>query len=753
MLDLHASKSHVLRAVLLPLECPRKQLKELLALSVDSEENFDQRLDEYTVQALKPTGGSEEPPVVKSLHEIATFSALSALRVEFADPLRGTEYYERYPEYSSERRMMTRPLQNHPGLSLFGQYIRDQYVCDVLYTFLELTPDWLQRETVAALLAPDTEYSSSARPARTYYLENESLEELHSRYASRVMTCQEGFQVSLEHLTARTLIEPVHDHLYFPSRDFNEIQPLVLQNEDLFVPTEVVLAKLANYAYHGWYRIVNLAYNLLSEEDKTSYINGTPEVRETLQQYLNFSPPDRSFNPYYGAVSENPLVEQNTNVSTTYPDKRLTTVADTIRWSRNLDFDNPVRLEQLFTQVCRFFPSPDRPSNDIMDKQTLENALDNAIDTRFTSVEADTGYTVPAPSLAPFFPRMRMSPWSQYRRQLAELTRKTVESPASSSVSPYLPESVQPRLSTEYVASLQHADRAAASEMRYSATQVNTVRLLVDPADVGGLSVAECLFLTRIGLAMERRIRLFSLTQSMASFRDGPNGSTLNVDVEELEKRGYLSQHSTPQTYYSVPWKVREQLGIPNISHDGWGERSPSETTLHRVGVDLVAVLVASRPDVDRVVRYCDAWRLQPAEWWDDISHLSEKRLDIVGFSDGEPVVVAEVETETGDTDGTQGTVSKLDAFPQQVDRYLVAPSGRHLSAIMQRLSGIEQFNVEIPRRKNDGYRPKEVRTQLAEQGAIDSVLDELFTYRNVRKRLPKQAKQSECTDCIVGAI
>ena len=151
MIDVHASKAHVLRAVLLPLDCSRKQLTKLLALHKDTQSGFGERLDEYGVEALKATGDPDQPPVVESLHEIATFSAITALRVEFANPILDTGYYEQYPEHSSERRMMTRPLRKHPGLSRFGEDIRDQYVYDVLYAFKHLAPESVQREVVAAL--------------------------------------------------------------------------------------------------------------------------------------------------------------------------------------------------------------------------------------------------------------------------------------------------------------------------------------------------------------------------------------------------------------------------------------------------------------------------------------------------------------------------------------------------------------------------------------------------------------------------
>jgi hypothetical protein len=752
MLDLNASSAHVLRAVLLPLDCSRRQLKQLLAPLEDFEGGVGKRLDEYGVEAVELTGGPEEPPVVESFREIATFATMTALRVEFADPLRGTQYIKQYPEYSSERRMMTRPLRKHPGLSRFGENVRNQYVYDVLNTFQNRILDSLQREIVAALLVPDSERTSTPRrPARTYISDDESLESLHSRYATRVTKCDDGFKVPLGRVSARTFVEPVADQLYLSSLDLDNLKPMIRGSEHLFVPTKTVLVRLANYASHSWYRLVNLAYQLLSDRHIQEYVRRTPRVRKVIQDHLNFRKPIRSFVPFYGAVSENPLADLNSKDPISRPDKRLITVADTIRGRSAFEFDESISLTELFDEICRFFPSPERPSNDVTDRQTLENALEGAIDDQFTTSETTSSCEVPAPKYTPFFPRTRKNPWDQYRHHLATLASESLTLPSSDSISPVLPEAFQPCQSTEYAAALQRANQAAACKAKYDAARVETVRPLVDPSDIDGLSAAELLFLTRIGLAMERRIRSYSLTKSMASFRDLPDGSTLNIDIEGLKKRDLLSQPKMARTYYSVPWDVKQQLDIPNVSHDGWGEQSPSEKTLHRVGVDLVAFLFASRPDVEHVVRYCDVWRLQPTACWDGISHLSKKRLDVVGFSGNEPVVVAEIETDSGDAAEARGTVEKLDAFPPHVDRYLIAPNGNHIP--MPQLSEMEQFDINVSRRERGGYRPAEVRTKLEERGTISDVITNFFTYYNVRERLPDQFNEYEFTDRIVGAI
>lgn len=97
--------------------------------------------------------------------------------------------------------------------------------------------------------------------------------------------------------------------------------------------------------------------------------------------------------------------------------------------------------------------------------------------------------------------------------------------------------------------------------------------------------------------------------------------------------------------------------------------------------------------------------------------------------------------------------MEKLHSFPDQVDRYFVAPNGKHLPAILSRLSETEHFDVEVSRRKKDGFRPAEVREALADSGAIGQVFDELLTYRNIRRRLPDESGVSEYSGRIVGAI
>lgn len=200
------------------------------------------------------------------------------------------------------------PLRKHPGLFRFTRDIRDQYVYNVLHMFQNLLPEALQPEIVAVLFAPDSERkaSTSKRPARTYYSENDSLSALRSRYGSRVTQCDGGYEIPFPEVTARTFIEPVDGRMYLPSPDVDDLPPLSRSGDSLFIPEEVVCVRLANYAWHGWYRLVSLAYQTLSDSDIQRYVEITPRVRETIRDHLDMRKPKCAFTPYYGSASQNP---------------------------------------------------------------------------------------------------------------------------------------------------------------------------------------------------------------------------------------------------------------------------------------------------------------------------------------------------------------------------------------------------------------------------------------------------------------
>jgi len=288
---------------------------------------------------------------------------------------------------------------------------------------------------------------------------------------------------------------------------------------------------------HGWYRLVSLAYQTLSESDIQRYVETTPRVAETIRDHLDLRKPNRSFIPYYGASSQNPLVDPSSR--TRYPDQTNVSSRSQIPFVRvRRSISTSPSSSQSCSTISEFFPSPARPGNDVSNKQTLKSALESAIDDRFDTAEMIDSYEIPAPVPTPFAPRTKTKPWKQYRHELATLTRASIDIPDSQRISPFLPESLQLSTSSEYAASQQQVEQAAVSMPRYDAPRMMSVQPLVDPSEVEGLSAHEVLFLTRVGLAMERRIGTYSLTESMASFRDTPDGSELDIDVAQLEDRG-----------------------------------------------------------------------------------------------------------------------------------------------------------------------------------------------------------------------
>ena len=748
MLDPTNSETDANRVALLPLDCSHRSLQNLLG-RFDREKPVE-RLGAYGFKAVEGIGEPAKPPLVNKIYEIAIFSAFTAVRVEFADPLPGTIYYEQFPENSSERRMMERPLRNHPGLSRFTRDVRDQYVYNILYTFQNLLDNKFQQEIVAILAAPDAEWlSSSDGITRAYQLPSTELKELRNQ----VTRYDDGFMIPRSHLSRRNLLEPLGDLLYMPS-EFEDLPPITRRNDGIVIPEDVILAKLANYAWHGWYRIVHVFYNMTSEDFIEDLVNLAPEIGDEIKDHLQYRRPKRSFFPYYGSDTQNPLVDSNVGDPMHRPDKRLVTVADTIRASSNLEFSEQIPITQLFHEICQFFPSPDRPSNDVSTEQTLTDALNGSRDDRISSVGDNPVYEIPSPKPTPFLPHPSDGKrfWTQYRHELSDLARNSANLPDAHRISPVMPDNWRPQTSAEYKTARQKTDQAAVTKMKYDASRLGTVKPFVDPDEFNALSADELLFLTRIGLAMERRIKSYSLVDSMKNF-DKTGEEKLTIDFERLEDQNYLKQLPGRRTYYSIPHEIRRRLGIPNVSHDGWGERSPSEGTLHRVGIDLSALIVAAQPGIDRVVRYCDAWRLKNTTYWDAVSHLENKRLDVIGFADGEPQIVCEVETQSGGKTDTVGAVKKIAAFPATVDRLFVAPNGDHLQALMSRLVTSGYVDIDFGDPKDGGYRPADVRNKLAEHGTIDEKFDELLTYDNIRTQLPNSSDRRELSDKIIGSI
>ncbi|QWC20693.1 hypothetical protein [Halorubrum sp. 2020YC2] len=116
---------------------------------------------------------------------------------------------------------------------------------------------------------------------------------------------------------------------------------LTRQRDYLFVPDDVVLMRLANYAYYGWHRLANLAYTIFSKNDIQQYVDITPQVRSWIRRELKYRK-TQAYGTHYGSDSDNPLVDPDTKDPFPRPDKRLVTVADTIRASSTLNFNESI---------------------------------------------------------------------------------------------------------------------------------------------------------------------------------------------------------------------------------------------------------------------------------------------------------------------------------------------------------------------------------------------------------------------------
>lgn len=753
MLEPNKSEADAARVALLPLECSYEEMHRLLTAELGSSNQFTSRLSTYAVEAMKKVGDTDEQPRVASIGEIAIFSALSSIRVRVANPLPGTDAFEQFPENSSERRMMRYPIKKHPGLSALVRDIRGEYVSDVLYAFQELLADDLQCEFVAVLFAPDSEHQKSTpdQPARTYHLNNESQQKISSRYTNRITKCDGGFNVPAAYISARTFNEPIRSRLHLPSVE--DPSPIEQAPNHFVIPDDVVLTALANYAWHGWFRLVRFTNEYYPEESVEALVNETPRIDTEIESTLQNAAPRHAFDPYFGVETENPLSDQTTSDRMSRPDKRLVTVVDTIRSSSNVEFDERISVQTLFDEISRFFPPPERPSNDVSNLFTLRKALNDDSNNAVQYDAESDACKIPAPTVTPFYLGAENHISDQYRHELAKLTGSDLEIPAKPDISPIRPEELHSRHSADYQEAHSTAEKATVVFTEPAAATVETVEPLVNPETIDRLSHDEIQFLTRIGLAMERQIESYSLSESMKSFTETAEQGDLNVNIDDLDDRGLLQEMDTRRTYYSVPWQVRKHLEIPNISNDGFGERAPSENTLHRIGVDLLALHVASQPDVTEVVRYYDMWRLRRTSCWDAVCHLQNKRLDVIGFSNGDPRYVGEIETKSGDKTGVEKTVQKLQAFPDDVHCSFVAPNGTHLKRLMSRLSRCDGFDVEFGASKNGAYRPAIVKEELAAQDILGPYFDDVLTYPNIRSTMSEPADQTNLIRTIIGSI
>jgi len=748
------------RLAALPLDWPRDVIGGQLRRGFETVRDEPERFQRYVTAALEqPTIESTAPAGVRSIAELAVFPALAAVRIQRADPFVGTAYEEAQPVGSSERRMLRKPLWAHPGLTTFCLHTRNYYISTVLWLFREQLPEDLQSEIAARVLAPDPVEATAPDALRTY--QTRSSGNVCSRYGSRTDVTEEGVWVRNDAVTRCCLVHPRAGE-HFPSL-YRDLPNMTVQSGRLLVPNEVFTLKLAEYSWHGWARLVNILYNELTQRDTENLTEATPFIDKSLR--APFRRRNRVYTPYYGVENvTNRRREWKEKTSGNAPkpirieDKRLLTATDCIRATSDLSFEEFVPVDRLFDAVCHYFPPPGRPGNDIGSWETLVAALENAVSSRTEVREhPQTGETfckLPRPEYTPFHSERSEAPWDRYLESLARQTRSAPETrwirperiaQRRQIVRPYLSEEHANR--RPYARSLRRSQRDVAV-LPHGTAVMSEVEPLVDPASIPDLDHEELVFVTRIALAMERRLEDHSLTTSMRTLGHREDGRRLHVDEGKLRSRGWLEEHSEgPGLLYTVPRDKRKRLGVTNVSHDGYGEKTTAEKTLHRSGVDRTAAALATKDDVTRVVRYYDLWRLKSSGISELVTRndLDSARVDVIAFDGETPKYAAGVETYSKDKSKPQSCVDKLTILSESLETWFVVPDSDHLWKIMRQLDEPDCLGLDsFPRSNSGNYSRSNWERKLRSEGVLGGAFDELHTYRSLDART---AASTDCSD------
>jgi hypothetical protein len=235
---------------------------------------------------------------------------------------------------------------------------------------------------------------------------------------------------------------------------------------------------------------------------------------------------------------------------------------------------------------------------------------------------------------------------------------------------------------------------------------------------------------------MERQLDDASLTRSMRPLRYDDTGTELNVNEAKLRNHGWLEYHDEGTgLLYTVPADKRRELGVTNISHDGYGEKTPAEKAVHRKGIDRCAAALAAKPDVTRVIRYYDLWRLrgtrcEPALADND---LFSTRIDVIAFNDTTPKYAAGIETASGSAKKTQRCVQKLTALTNSLETWFVTPNSTHLWTVMRRANdpGCLDFTT-FPDSSPNAYGRANWKRELETEGFLGNNFETLHTFRSL---------------------
>lgn len=737
------------RAAFLPLDCPQATLQPVIQSTpkriLENPDGFEQyvqaALDTVTITPRAANG-------IETVRELLTFAALTPLRIQRADPLVDTAYERREPAGSAERRMLHQPLLKHPGLTWFERNAREYYIATLTHFFEQTLPEALQAEIAAVLLAPDRADPTTKTAYQTYA--DTDTETVHRRYADRIDITENGdIRVATDHVSRCCQLLPKSDspvgYAYSDRFDYLQVNGGVL-----VIPQAQFRLHLAEYAWHAWEKLVNTAFNTVHPTDVDRLVTATPRAETDI--YGRFERNNTIYMPYYGTSGiDNPKrdwalrTDQSlTNRPLQREDKRLITVVDCIRASQDLNFDLALPLDTLFDRLRRFFPAPHRPGNDIRTKTTLQNALKAATDTRIkVGQHPDVNEPVcviPQPTNTPYHPTPTIAPWDCYRKTLAtqrhaDPDRKPGNSPLTHQINPLLPHELTPEQATAYETQLARTQQTAVTTPRTNTT-IQNVTPRINPESLPHLTRDEIVVLTRISLAMERLLDDASLTRSMRPLRYDDTGTELHIDEAKLRDRGWLERHDEGTgVLYTVPAAKRQKLGVKNIPHDGYGEKTPAEKSVHRKGIDRCAAALAAKPDVTRVIRYCDLWRLRNTHCELALADhdLFSTRIDVIAFNETTPKYAAGIETASGSAKKSQRCIQKLTALTETLETWLVTPNSTHLWTVMNRVNDPDclDFNT-FPNSSPDNYGRANWQRELTAENFLGTNFNTLHTFRSL---------------------
>jgi len=750
-----ANNRDAARVACLPLDCHEDTLRTLFENEPGRTLQDASGFETYVEHAVEQQNLTPSPGYgATDIHELVTFAAGCALRIRYADPLTGTRYDAREPDGSAEQRMLQRPFEQHPGLNWYDRNARRFYIASVT-SFFESLSRTMQAEIAAVLLAPPPADTATTEACRTY--EGVATETVHEQYAARVTVTDDGdVHIPRDNVTRACQLLPKHAS---PIGDAlgDELPYLQYRGDTLIIPQHHVRLKLAEYLWHGWNRIVNIADNTIPRRAIDQLTDATPGITEDL--YGRFKRNNPALTPYYGTTgTENPKRDWNLrgkkalkNKPLRIDDKRLLTVVDCIRAKPDLQFDHPIQIDNLWDALRSFYPAPHRPGNDIGSKPALEDALRDAAHANITHTIHDATddtddtddpvCTVPSPDFDPYYPSQSRNPWDTYRSTSAKHSHTTPPSERYSKegftrtrIRPVLSQKHAPTQLTGHETVRQRTQQIAVTTPRTVPT--HSVEPRIDPETLPGLTRDEIVFLTRISLAMERQLSDATLTQSMRPLRLDADSTELDIDETKLINTEWLQSHDeTNSVIYTVPADKRQRLGVENIAHDGYGEKTTSEKTVHRKGVDHVAAALAAKDDVTRVIRYYDTWRLHNTDCEPALqaNNLLNTRIDVIAFNKDTPRYAAGIETESNKPAKPRRTVEKLTALTDTLETWFVAPNPDHLWALMRQLHDPEHLNFPtFPNSGADNYSPANWRNFLTDKNILNTNFNELHTYRTL---------------------